>query len=61
MLLVGSDDSPFVVEDVTAAAESYRASGHTVELISIEGLGHAWSRDHDAAIWGFVERHPNPE
>ena len=57
MLLVGRNDSRFVVEDVTEAARAYLASGHTVELIEVDELGHAWSHNHDRAIWDFLERH----
>jgi poly(3-hydroxybutyrate) depolymerase len=57
LLLVGTDDSPFVVDDVRGAARTYRASGHVVELIAVDGLGHAWSREHDGAIWEFLTRH----
>jgi poly(3-hydroxybutyrate) depolymerase len=61
MLLVGAEDSRFVVDDVTEAARAYRASGHRVELIEIGGLAHAWSRDHDGAIWEFLAQNSLPE
>jgi poly(3-hydroxybutyrate) depolymerase len=61
LLLVGADDSRFIVDDMTEAARAYRASGHSVDLIEVDGLGHAWSVDHDVAIWDFLARNRLPE
>jgi hypothetical protein len=46
---------------LSAAARAYRSSGHSVDLIEVDGLGHAWSVDHDGAIWNFLARNRLPE
>ena len=59
MLLAGDED--LAAEAMTSDAEEYRASKHPVELIPIPGLGHEWSKSHNAAIWEFLSRHKHSE
>jgi polyhydroxybutyrate depolymerase len=54
LLMVGADDAG--VNGVRSDAAQYRNDGHPVELIVIPGLGHAWSADHNRAMWEFLSK-----
>jgi polyhydroxybutyrate depolymerase len=56
ILLTGAEDTSATVDAMRAAAESYRESGHSVELRVVEGLGHEWSPTQNAEIWEFLSR-----
>ncbi|GAB5517720.1 MAG: hypothetical protein Rhob2KO_54450 [Rhodopirellula baltica] len=52
LLIVGGDD--FAAGSVQSDLEYYRAAGHDAQLIVVRGLGHEWSRPHNADAWAFM-------
>lgn len=55
MLIVGAND--FAARLMKSDADQYRSAGHVVEFISVPGLGHEWSTQHNSEIWDFLSRY----
>ena len=55
LLLVGAND--FAADAMRSNATEYHNNEHSVDFISISGLGHEWSPRHNAAIWRFLSSH----
>jgi polyhydroxybutyrate depolymerase len=52
LLIVGDDD--FASGSMQSDLEYYKAAGHDAQLIVVRGLGHEWSRSHNADAWAFM-------
>ncbi len=55
LLIVGGDDP--AVTSMKSDADRYNTSGHEAEIIIVDGLGHEWSRGHNAQMWKFLAEH----
>lgn len=52
LLIVGGED--FASGSMQSDLEYYRSAGHDAQLIVVRGLGHEWSRSHNADAWAFM-------
>lgn len=55
LLVAGEED--FAVHAMRSDWRHYRRNRHAAELIAVKGLGHAWSKPHNVAIWTFLSNH----
>lgn len=55
LLIVGSDDP--VATSMQSDFDDYRSVGHDVDLVTVDGLGHAWSTGHNSDAWDFLANH----
>jgi len=54
MLIVGSKDSPSLIQDMRASAETYRDAGHPTELVIVKDRGHTWAKRYNGQMWKFL-------
>ncbi|MBA2115654.1 alpha/beta hydrolase family esterase [Bremerella alba] len=52
LLIAGQND--LVHDAMEAAAQEYHDADTASEFVSVPGLGHEWSIDHNEAIWTFL-------
>jgi poly(3-hydroxybutyrate) depolymerase len=55
MLIVGEEDP--VLTAVSNDAQQYRSQGHSVSMITVPGLQHEWSVQHNHRMWRFLSQH----
>ncbi len=58
MLLAGKRDG-FIVEAMRDDYAEYQRAEQSAEFLVISGLGHAWSRNHNEAMWDFLAEYSN--
>ena len=52
LLIVGADD--LALGSMQSDLDYYKNAGHDAKLVSVRGLGHAWSTHKNTELWSFL-------